>query len=222
MRRFLPLLLTALLLAAAALLGPGRLQAQSRTLVKVNPSTLLNEVNFSLEQQFGKVSALELGAGFIYTDYWDYVLNRFDFGQIKPHLSEHQYLSAKGFNLSLGYRYYVVPMDKHSMSSRGTYFQPTLLYKVYYYPTDQKQIDTSSYPESGMKFVAGLQLFVGRQYRWRKLYIDKYIGLGIKAKTYRFDHYQASQSTGNVSNNGLQTTSWLPSIQIGLKLGFGL
>lgn len=215
-------MLSAFLPAAAVLLGPGRLQAQSRTFVKINPSTLLNELDFSLEQQFGKASALELGAGVMYTDYWDYVLNRFDFGQIKPHLSEHQYLSAKGFNLFAAYRYYVVPMDKQSTSSRGTYFQPTLLYKVYYYPTDLKQIDSSSYPESGMKFVAGLQLFVGRQYRWRKLYIDKYIGLGIKAKTYRFDHYQASQSTGNVSNNGLQTTSWLPSIQIGLKLGFGL
>lgn len=216
------MLVCALVLAAGILLSPKDLHAQARTLIKANPSTLLNELDLSLEQQFGKASALELGVGGMYTDYWDYLLNRFDFGQIKPHLSEHQYLSAKGFNLRLGYRYYIVPMDSKQMSSRGTYFQPTLLYKVFYYPTDQKQIDSSSYPESGMKFVAGLQLFVGRQYQVRKLYIDKYIGLGIKAKTYRFDHYQASQSTGNVNNNGLQTTSWLPSIQIGLKLGFGL
>jgi hypothetical protein len=68
----------------------------------------------------------------------------------------------------------------------------------------------------------GMQLLVGRQYKRKKIYIDKYIGLGVKAKTYSFDNFQVNQGSGNVQNNGQRTTSWLPDIKLGVKIAFDL
>jgi hypothetical protein len=204
------------------MLGAADAVAQQRTFFKVNPTTLLNELDVYLSQELSPSISLELGGGFIYTDYWDNILNQFDFGQIKPNISEHQYLNAKGFASRLGMRFYVIPPYSNNSKAGGTYFEPLLLFKKIWYPNDDKELESKNYIERGRKYVAGLQLLVGRQYKKNKIYLDKYIGLGIKAKTYSFDNFQVDQNNGNILNNGKRTTSWLPSFHLGIKIAFDL
>jgi len=196
--------------------------AQRRTFLKFNPTTLPNELDVYLSREVTPSLTLELGGGFIYTDYWDNILNQFDFGQIKPKISEHQYLNAKGYAARAGLRFYVISPYTDDSRASGTYFEPILLFKQVWYPHDDKELDAKNYIEKGKKYVSGLQLLVGRQYKKKKVYIDKYIGLGVKAKTYRFDNYQVSEGGGDVQNNGKRTTSWLPSIHLGVKIAFDI
>ncbi|HEX5555439.1 MAG TPA: hypothetical protein VFX43_19520 [Chitinophagaceae bacterium] len=203
-------------------IGIPAVMAQRKTFLKVNPTTLVNELDVYIGKEISPSLSLEVGGGFVYTDYWDNILNQFDFGQIKPNISEHQYLNAKGFSGRLGLRFYVISPYAANSKARGTYFEPLLLYKEVWYPHDDKELDSKNYIEKGRKYVMGMQLLVGRQYKRKKIYIDKYIGLGVKAKTYSFDNFQVNQGSGNVQNNGQRTTSWLPDIKLGVKIAFDL
>lgn len=194
--------------------------AQRKTFLSVNPTTLVNELDVNLSHELSPSVSIELGSGFIYTDYWDNILNQFDFGQIKPNISEHQYLNAKGFNGRLGVRFYVISPYSENAKAGGTYFEPVLLYKQIWYPHDDKELDSKKYLEKGKKYVTGLQLLIGRQYKHKKVYFDKYIGLGVRAKTYSFDNFE--ENDGDIQNKGKRTTSWLPSIHLGLKIAFDL
>ncbi|GAA4301378.1 hypothetical protein [Compostibacter hankyongensis] len=216
MRRYL------LFACLGSLLATNAVHAQSakrHTYFKLNPTTLINELDLYLEQELSPSTSLEIGAGGIYTDYWDRLLNQFDFGQIKPNLSTRQYLQAKGVAGRIGFRYYIIAPDFDNLRARGTYFEPLLLFKQVWYPTDHKTIDEEKYPENGNKRIWGLQLLVGRQHRNGRWIIDKYFGLGVKAKTYSFDNYKTNSATGKVQNDNDHTTSWLPSIQLGIKIG---
>lgn len=195
---------------------------QRKTYLKFNPTTLPSEVDVYLGHELSPSVSLELGGGFIYTDYWDNILNQFNFGQIEPNISEHQYLNAKGFAGRFGVRFYVISPYEDNNKARGTYFEPLLLFKEVWYPHDAKELNSKDYIDKGKKYVSGLQLLVGRQYKTKKLYVDKYFGLGIRAKTYSFDNFQLNQGSGDVQNKGQRTTSWLPSIQLGIKIAFDL
>jgi len=190
-----------------------------KTYFKINPTTLVNELDLYMEQEMGTSTSLEIGMGGIYTDYWDHLLNQVDFGQIKPNLSERQYLNAKGVAGRIGLRYYVISNYSDEKRSRGTYFEPMLLFKQLWYPSDTKTIDDNDYPEKGSKRVWGLQLLIGRQHEKGKWLIDKYVGLGIKAKTFSFDNYRTSGTPIAVKNDANTTTSWLPSVHLGIKIG---
>lgn len=198
-------------------------QSPRRTFLKLNPTTLPSELDVYLSTELTPSLTLEAGGGFIYTDYWDNILNQFDFGQIKPSISEHQYLNAKGYAARLGMRFYVISPDMQNSRASGTYFEPLLLFKEVWYPNDDKELDSKNYIERGRKYVSGLQLLVGRQYKRKKIYIDKYVGLGVRAKTYHFDNFQLDEGGGGVvENDGKRTTSWLPSIHLGIKIAFDL
>lgn len=195
--------------------------AQHKTFIKVNPTTLLNEVDVYISHEISRSVSIEAGGGFIFTDYWDNILNQFDFGQIKPNISEHQYLNAKGFVTRLGLRCYVIS-PYAGRKAGGTYFEPVLVFKKIWYPHNDKEINSEDYIEEGIKYVSGLQLLIGRQYKWGNIYIDKYAGLGVKAKTYNFDNFKVNRNSGIVQNRGQQTTCWLPDIKLGIKFAFDL
>lgn len=197
--------------------------AQRKTFLKVNPTTLVNEVDVYLGHEMSPSLSLEIGGGFIYTDYWDHILNQFDFGQIKPNISARQYLNAKGYAARVGLRFYVISpyTNDNNVHARGTYFEPLIFFKQIWYPNDNKELNSNDYIEKGQKYVSGMQLLIGRQYKKGKIYLDKYLGLGVRAKTYSFDNFQLDPN-GGVNNNGKRTTSWLPSIQIGIKIAFDL
>lgn len=194
---------------------PGR-----QTYIKLNPTTLFNELDLYLEQELSPAASLEIGAGGIYTDYWDYLLNQTDFGQIKPNLSRYQYANGRGVAGRIGLRYYVISPYEESATGRGTYFEPVLLYKQVWYPDDKETINGNDYVDRGYKYIMGLQLLVGRERRHGKFVIDKYIGLGVKAKTYRFITHSANG--GTVTSTSNRTTNWLPSIHLGIKIGLPL
>lgn len=220
MKRFL--LLQGCLLLLRIGVSHAQQKAMPRNYLKINPTTLVNELDLYLEHAFSTSTSMEASIGGIYTDYWDHLLNQFDFGQINPNFSESQYLNAKGVNARLGLRYYVLSPYAPETRARGTYFEPLLLYKKVWYPTDDKTIGNKNYPEKGSKRILGLQLLIGRQHQKGKWIIDKYLGLGVKAKTYSFDNYQSSGGSGTVKNFGDRTTSWVPSLHAGIKIGFGL
>lgn len=196
--------------------------AQSKTFIKLNPTTLINELDVYVGHEMSPSITIEAGGGFIYTDYWDHVLNQFNFGQIRPTLTSSQYLNGRGYAARLGVRFYVIsPYSTEIRSNaRGTYFEPLLFYKQIWYPVRNKEVNSNNYAEKDQKYVSGLQLLIGRQYQSGKIYIDKYLGLGVRAKTYNFDNFEPSPT--GVSNNGKRATSWLPSVQLGIKIAFDL
>jgi len=52
----------------------GKTQLSKNTFLKVNPTTLINELDIYLEQEITDKFSLEVGISGIYTDYPDYVL----------------------------------------------------------------------------------------------------------------------------------------------------
>lgn len=191
-----------------------------KTIFKVNATTLVNELDLYMEQQLNDHYSLEIGAGGIYTDYWDYLLNQVDFGQIKPNISRYQYTRGHGFNARLGLRYYVIPTSSANskISSRGIYFEPLLFFKRVWYPDNKTVIENQDYWEHASKRIWGLQLLVGREHRLGKFIFDQYFGLGVRAKNYRFNDI-SSGGTSGAKNNDFNTTNWLPSLHLGLKIG---
>lgn len=196
-------------------------QGQQKTFIKFNPFTLPQELDIYLSRDLSSSLTLEIGGGFIYTDYWDNLLNQVDFGQLIPNINEHQYLNAKGYAARMGLRFYVISPNEDRKAA-GTYFEPMILFKQVSYPHKSEKINNISYNEKSIKYVSGLQLLIGRQHKWHSFYLDKYIGLGVKAKTYRFDDYRQNTNSGEIVNAGTRTTTWLPDLKLGIKIAFGL
>ncbi len=198
--------------------------APKSTFIKINPTTLINELDISLEQVLSKKVSLEAGVSGIYTDYPDYVLlERVDIGQRKPDISTHQYVNAVGIGFRAGLRWYIFPRNNPSAlmpSAGGTYFEPMLLYKRIFYPHENTRIGNTDYKNSGNKDVYGLQLLVGRQVTHGRFVVDPYIGLGIRTKIYHYDTYHDDNGSASLDHGRL--VSVLPSVQFGLKLGLRL
>ncbi|MHB1920762.1 MAG: hypothetical protein ACYCOO_00870 [Chitinophagaceae bacterium] len=192
-------------------------QTSHRTYLKVNPTTLINELDLYLEQELNASSSLEFSVGGIYTDYWDYLLNQTSFGQIKPNIRYYQYTHARGLSGRVGYRYYIIPSYQLGTRARGTYFEPIFLFKKLWYPNNKTTINQTDYWERANKYVMGLQLLVGRESHHGKFVFDRFIGLGVRAKTYRFNSLNTSGPSPQTSNN--RTTNWLPNFNLGIKIG---
>ncbi|HUX83798.1 MAG TPA: hypothetical protein VMV20_01095 [Chitinophagaceae bacterium] len=201
---------------------PSRAQdsAHYHTFLKFNPSTITNELDFYVEQELSSSMSLEAGGGFIFTDYWDLLLNKMNFGEIKPNISEYQYLHGMGYDARIGLRYYIISSYSRANRARGTYFEPIFLFKKVIYPNNRTTVDAQDYWSHALKYVEGLQLLIGRQYLSGRFILDNYLGLGVKAKTYHYDHYY--DLSGQAKNGRLRTTNWLPSIQLGVKIGLQL
>lgn len=211
-----------IIIIATLLIPSVSVQAQQKTFIKFNPFTLPQELDVYLSEELSPAITVEVGGGFIYTDYWDNILNQVKFGQLVPNIDEHQYLNALGYAVRLGLRFYIVA-PKGNSKIAGTYFEPLLLFKEIWYPSKTKTFNNTSkvYHDRSIKYVSGLQLLIGRQHRWHSFYLDKYIGLGVKAKTYRFDNFKMT-NTGDITNKGTRTTTWLPDIKLGIKIAFDL
>ncbi|PUZ26817.1 hypothetical protein GA0116948_102362 [Chitinophaga costaii] len=194
------------------------------TFIKINPTTLINELDISFEQVISKKVSLEAGIIGVYTDYPDYVLlDRIDIGQNKPDISTHQYVDAVGLGVRAGIRWYIVPRNNTSSvlpSAGGTYFEPMLFYKRIFYPNENTRINNIDYKNAGDKDVYGLQLLIGRQVTHNRFVVDPYIGLGIRTKIYHYNTYHDNNGAPDLDHGRL--VSILPSIQFGIKLGLKL
>jgi hypothetical protein len=189
------------------------------TYIKVNPTTLINELDIAIEQEFSEKLSLEIGIGGIYTDYPDYVLaKKIDFGQKRPDISTEQFVDGRGLAFRAGLRWYLFSQKDGLYRAQGTYFQPVLLYKKIFYPNEEVTINNTTYKESADKDVFGLQFLLGRQIRKDKFIIDPYIGLGVRTKVYSYRNFSQNSSGVAQANDG-QLISVLPSLHLGIKIG---
>jgi hypothetical protein len=191
------------------------------TYIKINPTTLINELDIYIEQEINSKLSLELGISGIYTDYPDYVLaKKIDFGQKKPDISTEQFVDGRGLGFRVGLRVYLVPLNAPLNSARGTYFEPVLFYKKVFYPNENFSFNNINYKESADKNVFGLQFLIGRQFTKDKFILDPFIGVGVRAKIYQYVSYHDDNGTLQVNDGKL--TSILPSLHMGIKLGLNL
>ncbi|WP_148707392.1 hypothetical protein [Chitinophaga skermanii] len=191
------------------------------TTIKVNPTTLINELDLYLEQELSSKMSLEIGITGIYTDYPDYVLSkRIDIGQKKPNITTEQFVDGIGFGVRAGLRWYIFAPEGTQHAS-GTYFQPNLFYKRVFYPAEDYVFNNTTYKEDAHKDVYGIQLLLGRQYRRQRLVFDPYIGVGLRAKVYRYDNYTEVDNNMLRKDRG-QLVSILPSLHLGVKVGLNL
>ncbi|WP_143309667.1 hypothetical protein [Chitinophaga vietnamensis] len=191
------------------------------TYIKVNPTTLINELDVYLEQELTSKISLELGVSGIYTDYPDYVLTKkIDFGQKKPDLSTGQFVDGRGLGFRAGIRWYLISRETAPSRAAGTYFEPILFYKRVFYPNEDVTINRATYTNSGDKNVYGLQILLGRQFTKDKLIIDPFVGIGVRSKVYTYHSYH--DNNGAVQLNDGTMVSVLPSLQIGVKIGMNL
>jgi hypothetical protein len=201
-------------------------QAQSKptstfsnsTYIKVNATTLINELDIYVEQELTEKVSLELGITGIYTDYPDYYLaKKIDFGQKKPDISTEQFVEGRGLGFRAGLRWYLFSIYEGALRAGGTYFEPVLFYKRVFYPHEDVEFNNTKYTESASKNVFGLQFLLGRQFTKGKIIFDPYIGLGVRSKIYKYNNY--NNNNGVVQSSNGQVVSVLPSIQLGIKLG---
>ncbi|MBV8254879.1 MAG: hypothetical protein JO154_19930 [Chitinophaga sp.] len=191
------------------------------TYIKVNPATLINELDVYLEQEISEKISIELGISGIYTDYPDYLLaKKIDFGQKKPDISTEQFVDGRGLGFRAGIRFY--PFGREvSSSATGTYFEPVLLFKKVFYPHEDVTFNNVQFTNTGHKEVYALQILLGRQFRKDKLILDPFVGLGIRGKVYQYvTFHQGDNNTINENDGHL--VSILPSLQLGIKIGFNL
>lgn len=215
-----PLLVTCLLCLCgiAALAQSNNSSFRRSTYIKVNPSTLINELEVSIEQELSEKLSLEVGVSGIYTDYPDYILaKKIDFGQKKPDISTEQFVDGRGLAFRAALRWYLFSQKDGLYRAQGTYFQPVLFFRKVFYPNEEITINDTKYNESADKDVYGLQLLLGRQIRKDKFIIDPYIGIGIRTKVYNYRSY--SDNSGTVQANDGQLVSVLPSLHFGIKIG---
>ncbi|NIG52624.1 hypothetical protein [Chitinophaga sp. Cy-1792] len=192
------------------------------TYIKVNPTTLINELDVYLEQELSPKVSLELGISGIYTDYPDYVLTKkIDFGQKKPDISTEQFVDGRGLGFRAGVRLYLFPSGISQSRAAGTYFEPMLLFKKVFYPNEDVTINNASYTNTGTKDVYGIQLLLGRQFNKDKVILDPFVGVGLRGKVYQYVTYHAGDNNSIVINDG-RMVSVLPSIQLGIKIGLNL
>ncbi|MFB6455785.1 hypothetical protein ACE38W_10975 [Chitinophaga sp. Hz27] len=192
------------------------------TYIKVNPTTLINELDIYLEQELSAKVSLELGISGIYTDYPDYVLTKkIDFGQKKPDISTEQFVNGRGLGFRAGVRLYLFSRDLSPSRAAGTYFEPMLFFKKVFYPNEDVTINNTGYTNQGTKDVYGIQILLGRQVNKDKVVLDPYVGLGLRGKVYQTTTFHAGDNnTVNTSDGRL--VSVLPSIQLGIKIGLNL
>ena len=91
-------ILTIILLATAAQTALAQEEPfRKRTYIKVNPTTIINELDLYLEQDLSETLSLELGVSGIYTDYPDYVFfKRINIGKENPGISTEQFVEGRG------------------------------------------------------------------------------------------------------------------------------
>lgn len=204
--------------------GAQERQAQTfrnSTYIKVNPTTLINELDVYVEQELTEKLSLELGISGIYTDYPDYLLaKKIDIGQKKPDISTEQFVEGRGLGFRAALRWYIFSLYNGNSRAGGTYFQPVLFYKKVFYPNEPVTINDTEYKESASKHVYGLQFLLGRQFTKGKIVFDPYIGLGIRSKIYYYHNYHDNNGIAQADDGKL--VSVLPSLQLGIKLGLKL
>ncbi|SHL86472.1 hypothetical protein SAMN05444266_105269 [Chitinophaga jiangningensis] len=192
------------------------------TYLKVNPTTLINELDIYLEQEISGKLSIELGISGIYTDYPDYVLTKkIDFGQKKPDISTEQFVDGRGLGFRAGVKLYLISRELAPARAAGTYFEPILLYKKVFYPNEDVTINGTGYTNNATKDVYGIQLLVGRQFRKDKLILDPFLGLGIRGKVYQYTTFHGVENNGVQINDG-RLVSVLPSLHLGIKIGLNL
>ena len=214
-----PLLVTCLVvLSGLATFAQNKPSFHRSTFIKVNPATLINELDISVEQELTQKLSIEVGISGIYTDYPDYVFaRRIDIGQKKPDISTEQFVDARGLGVRAGLKLYLFAPKDGLSRAMGTYFQPVLFYKKVFYPNEEVTLNNTKYKESGDKSVYGLQLLLGRQIQKDKLVLDPFIGIGIRTKVYRYQNFSLNQ--GLIQTNDGRLVSVLPSLQVGIKIG---
>jgi hypothetical protein len=219
----LPLLVTCLLLLSTvySFAQDNKAPFQRSTYIKVNPTTLINELDISLEQELSEKLSLELGVSGIYTDYPDYLLSKkIDIGQKKPDISTEQYVDGRGLGFRAGLRWYLFSARDGLYRAMGTYFEPVLIYKKVFYPNQDIVINDDKFKRSATKDVYAFQILLGRQITKDKVVFDPYIGLGVRTKVYRYQNF--TDNNGAAMSNDGRLVSVLPSIQLGIKIGLKL
>ena len=217
-----PLLVICLLcLSGMSLFAQDKTPYRRSTFIKVNPARLINELEFSVEQELSQRVSLELSIAGIYTDYPDYILSRkIDIGQKKPNISTEQFVDGRGLGFSASLRWYLVTQRDDISRAQGTYFQPVLLYKKVFYPNERINIQGTEYENTGNKDVYALQLLLGRQITRDRFIIDPYIGVGVRAKVYDYNNF--FDNNGVAESKDGRLISVLPSLHVGLKIGLRL
>ncbi len=221
MTRVLPFLLTLTFISLCSVAQETAKPFRKGTYIKVNPTTIINELDVYLEQDLSQKLSLELGVGGIYTDYPDYVfMKRIDIGQRKPGVTAEQFVEGRGLGFRAGLKWYLVRPDA-AFRARGTYFQPVLFYKKVFYPYADVTYGGQIFREDGDKNVYGLQLLLGRQMQRNKFVIDPYLGIGLRRKVYHYTDFSGGDGSPIVRSNG-ELASILPSIHLGIKVGLKL
>ncbi|MGN7719848.1 hypothetical protein [Chitinophaga sp. 22620] len=190
------------------------------TYLKVNPTTIINELDIYLEQDLSEKLSLELGISGIYTDYPDYVFfKRIDIGQRKPGISTEQFVEGRGLGFRAGLKWYLFRRQSAS-NAQGTYFQPVLFYKRVFYPDADVNFENTVYVNSADKHVYGIQFLLGRQIKRNKYILDPYLGIGIRGKQYKYTNHTINGTSITAEHNDLWNI--LPSVHLGIKIGLSL
>ncbi|MGN6508676.1 MAG: hypothetical protein ACTHLD_04365 [Chitinophaga sp.] len=193
---------------------------RKRTYIKVNPTTIINELDISLEQDLTEKLSLELGVIGIYTDYPDFVFfKRVDIGQRKPGISTEQFVEGRGLGFRAGLKWYIIRRQS-AFSAQGTYFQPVLFYKRVFYPDEDVPFGNTTLVNSADKNVYGIQFLLGRQIKRDKFILDPYLGVGLRGKQYKYTQHNVNGSTLTIEQNDLWNV--LPSVHLGIKVGLSL
>lgn len=218
MKKALPVLLLLCFRCLASMAQDNKTPFLRNTFIKVNPTTLINELDISLEQELTEKLSVEVGISGIYTDYPDYVLaKKIDIGQKKPDISTEQFVDGRGLGFRASLRWYLISRYDGPSRAQGTYFQPVLFYKKVFYPNEEITLDNNKFKQSADKAVYGLQLLLGRQFTKDKFILDPYLGVGLRAKVYHYDTY--NNDNGSVQRNSGRLVSILPAIHLGIKMG---
>ncbi|ACU58029.1 hypothetical protein [Chitinophaga pinensis] len=217
-----PLLVICLLcLSGMSLYAQDKKPFHRSTYIKVNPARLINQLEFTVEQELTQRLSLELGVAGIYTDYPDYILARkIDIGQKKPDISTEQFVDGRGLGFSASLRWYLVTQKDDITRAQGTYFQPVLTYKKVFYPNEKINIRGTEYENTGDKDVYAIQFLLGRQITRDRFVIDPYVGLGVRAKVYDYNNFYDNNGVADSRDGRL--ISVLPSLHLGIKIGLRL
>ena len=209
------------LLALSSFSQDDKKHLSRNTYLKVNPPTLINELDIYVEQEISDNFSLEFGISGIYTDYPDYVFaKKIDIGQKKPDINTTQFVDGRGLGFRVGARWYLISREMAPSTAAGTYFEPVLFFKKVFYPNQENTYADATYTDSGDKSVAGLQLLIGRQFKKDRFILDPFIGVGIRSKIYQYNTYHFDNDKVTLNNGKM--VSILPSLQIGIKMGLKL
>lgn len=178
-----------------------------RTILKSEPFHFISgQINICLEKQFSRRSALEFGAGFIFSDYSDLFFAP-DF------VTYEQMQITEGYVLRTNYRRYKEKMTTTQSASK--YFQVDFFIKV----IDYTPLDKGNYVIHGLKDVIGISVNWGKPKITSKSYVyDFYAGFGTRLKFYHTDKYIENQGQWTPTSP-YEVTKLLLFIQTGIKIG---